>query len=121
MSLVSMEFLVFVCMAAAVYYMIPRKHQWISLLVFSYIYYASSGIKVVFFLLYTTVTTYLAGIWLWNAENSEASKADKKRKKRRILIFTLVLNFGMLAVLKYTNFVIENINAIFGGGLRSRS
>lgn len=117
MSLVSMEFLVFVCMAAAVYYMIPRKHQWISLLVFSYIYYASSGIKVVFFLLYTTVTTYLAGIWLWNAENSEASKADKKRKKRRILIFTLVLNFGMLAVLKYTNFVIENINAIFGGGI----
>lgn len=117
MSLVSMEFLVFVCIAACLYYLIPKKYQWISLLIFSYVYYASSGIRIVFFLLYTTVTTYLAGIWLWNVETSEVKKAKKKKRKRGVLVLTLVLNFGMLAVLKYTNFAIENINAIFGSGI----
>lgn len=117
MSLVSMEFLVFVCIAAAVYYLTPRKYQWIVLLAFSYIYYASSGIKIVFFLLYTTLTTYLAGIWLGKTELSGQDKAEKKKRKKGILILTLILNFGMLGILKYTNFAIENINALFGSGI----
>ena len=46
MSLISMEFLLFVLAAAVGYYLIPKKYQWLWLLVFSYIYYASSGVKL---------------------------------------------------------------------------
>ena len=56
-----MEFLLFVEVAAVGYYLIPKKYQWLWLLVFSYIYYASSGVKLLLFLVYTTGTTYAAG------------------------------------------------------------
>ncbi len=41
MSLISMEFLLFVLAAVTGYYLIPRRFQWIWLLAFSYIYYVS--------------------------------------------------------------------------------
>ncbi|MGN8920628.1 MBOAT family O-acyltransferase [Lachnospiraceae bacterium HCP28S3_F9] len=121
MSLISMEFLLFVGIAAVGYYLIPKQYQWIWLLIFSYIYYASSGVKLLFFLLYTTIITYGTGRLLeWIDCNQANSKEEKKRRKARkkaILTGCLVLNFGMLAVLKYTNFVVENINAVFHTGI----
>ena len=110
MSLISMGFLMFVGIAVIGYYLIPRRFQWIWLLIFSYIYYASSGIKILFFLLFTTITTYGAGRLIEKVKK-------EKIKKRRVLVGCLLLNFGMLAVLKYTNFAIENVNAIFHTGI----
>lgn len=109
MSLISMEFLLFVMAAAAGYYLIPKKYQWVWLLLFSYIYYAAAGFRIIFFLVFTTVTAYTAGRLI--------EKAEEKLLKKRILVICLFLNFGMLAVLKYANFVIENINLIFRTGL----
>lgn len=113
MSLISMEFLLFVLVAAVGYYLIPKKYQWLWLLVFSYIYYASSGVKLLLFLVYTTGTTYAAGRLLEKVEQKELPKKEAKAAKRRILTLGLLLNFGMLAVLKYTNFAVANVNAIF--------
>lgn len=113
MSLISMEFLLFVLAAAVGYYLIPKKYQWLWLLVFSYIYYASSGVRLLVFLVYTTGTTYVAGRFLEKAEQKELPKKETKAAKRRILTLGLLLNFGMLAVLKYTNFAVANVNAIF--------
>ena len=113
MSLISMEFLLFVLAAAVGYYLIPKKYQWLWLLVFSYIYYASSGVRLLVFLVYTTGTTYVAGRFLEKVEQKELPKKEAKAAKRRILTIGLLLNFGMLAVLKYTNFAVANVNAIF--------
>lgn len=112
-----MEFLIFVGIAVIGYYLIPKRFQWIWLLIFSYIYYASSGIKILFFLLYTTITTYGTGRLLDQVNHKELPRNEAKSRKRRILIGCLLLNFGMLAVLKYTNFAIENVNAIFHAGI----
>lgn len=117
MSLISMEFLIFVGIAVIGYYLIPKRFQWIWLLIFSYIYYASSGIKILFFLLYTTITTYGTGRLLDRVNHKELPRNEAKSRKRRILIGCLLLNLGMLAVLKYTNFAIENVNAIFHAGI----
>ena len=117
MSLISMEFLIVVGIAVIGYYLIPKRFQWIWLLIFSYIYYASSGIKILFFLLYTTITTYGTGRLLDRVNHKELPRNEAKSRKRRILIGCLLLNFGMLAVLKYTNFAIENVNAIFHAGI----
>ncbi len=113
MSLISMEFLLFVMAAAAGYYLIPKKYQWMWLLLFSYIYYAAAGARVLLFLVFTTVTTYTAGRLI--------EKAEEKPLKKRILVVCLFLNFGVLAALKYTNFVIENINILFETGLSFRT
>lgn len=114
MSLTSLQFLSFVFVAVVGYYLIPKKYQWMWLLGFSYIYYASSGIRYIVFIMYTTLVTYMAGLMIQRAEikNSE-NKKKAKRDKKVILILALLLVFGMLAVLKYTNFVIDNVNLLF--------
>lgn len=48
MSLVSMQFFTFIAVALIGYYLIPKRFQWIWLLLFSYVYYISYGIKYVF-------------------------------------------------------------------------
>lgn len=114
MSFISMEFLLFVLCAAAGYYLIPKKWQWGWLLGFSYLYYISSGWKMSLFLLYVTFVTYGAGIMLHAIEEKESiAKAEKKRYKKWVLILALVLDFGLLAILKYTNFLIENLDYLF--------
>lgn len=109
MALTSMEFLLFVLIAVAGYYLIPGRFQWMWLLGFSYLYYVSNGVGLLGYLLVTTLTTYLAGICL--------EKWEDKKKRKIVLIFTLFLNFGILAVLKYLNFVILNVNRIFQGDI----
>lgn len=114
MSLTSLQFLTFVFVAVVGYYLIPKRYQWVWLLTFSYIYYASAGVIYTVFIMYTTLVTYGTGLMIQRAEikNSE-NKKKAKRDKKLILIIALILVFGMLAVLKYTNFVIDNMNLLF--------
>ncbi len=114
MSLISMEFLLLVLVAAAGYYLIPKKFQWVWLLVFSYIYYVTGGVKVTCFLVFTTVTTWMAGVLLEKVAQAEQDRFVCRRKKRQVLVTALLLNFGMLAVLKYSNFAIRTVNMVFG-------
>lgn len=109
MALTSMGFLCFVVIAVAGYYLIPGRFQWIWLLIFSYLYYVSNGVGLLGYLLFTTLTTYGAGVLL--------ERIEDKKKQKGILITTLVLNFGVLAILKYLNFVILNLNRIFQGDI----
>lgn len=117
MSLISMKFILFVAAAVAGYYLMPKRVQWVWLLLFSYIYYASSGIKLLFFLIYSTLVTYAAGRLLSVVRTSCRDKKKIRKYGRLIIAGGLVLNFGMLAVMKYTNFVILNINSLFGTDL----
>ena len=119
MSLISTEFLTFVTVAIIGYYLIPKKYQWVWLLAFSYIYYASSGMKYLVFLLYTTVVTYGTARLIYGADLKFVEQKEKiKTYKKSLLILSLILDFGMLAVLKYTNFTIENINILFHTDIR---
>lgn len=107
MAFASMKFLLFLLVAVLGYYLSPKRFQWIWLLIFSYIYYLASGVKLVFFLLFTTLTTYGGGRWIH-------ARGEDKKAKRRILILGLLLNFGMLGVLKYTNLAITSFDHLFG-------
>lgn len=64
MSFLSMKFLLFLAAAVAGYYVIPRQLQWVWLLIFSYIFYLASGPAAAVFILTTTVTTFLGGLFL---------------------------------------------------------
>ena len=113
MSFVSLQFLLFVTVTVIGYYLIPKRFQWLWLLLFSYIYYASAGIKYLFFIIFTTLTVY-GTARLVDAVNQQAlAKAKAQYRKRLLVILGLLLNFGMLALLKYANFGIANINALF--------
>lgn len=119
MSFISMTFLIFILVSVVVYYFLPKKLRWMWLLAVSYFYYASSGIKFVPFIMFSTLTTYAAGVCLDRIGQKKADKHHIKHMKRAVLILGLILNFGVLGGIKYTNFVIDNINAATGGHLAS--
>ena len=107
MSLVSNLFIIFVAWAVLLYYLLPKKMRWWGLLLTSYIYYLAAGTKYFPFLLFSTIITYLCGLAIEHEVNQD------KKKAKRYLIIGLILNFGMLGVIKYTNFILENINLAF--------
>ena len=59
MSFTSIDFLLFFGILIILYYALPKKVQWIVLLVASYSFYALAGLKYAGFILFTTITTYL--------------------------------------------------------------
>ena len=145
MSFLSMKFLLFLVAAVAGYYVIPRQLQWVWLLIFSYIFYLASGPAAVVFILTTTATTFLGGLWLEHTDRALACALDRtlardpdrlrrpanpqqplspdekkalkerfKQRKKWIAALVLLINFGILAALKYRNFAADNMNLLFG-------
>ena len=81
-----------------VYFLVHKHHRAKTTFVtlFSlYFYYKSSGFYFLLLILSTIVDFLLA---------NEIFKAGSITKKRAILVFSLVLNIGLLAYFKYTNF-----------------
>ena len=68
MSLVSNLFLLFVAASILIYYIVPRKSQWIVLLIFSYLYYIAGGPRYVVFILFSTLVTWLMALLIEKAE-----------------------------------------------------
>ena len=56
MSFISMEFLLFLAGAILGYYLIPKRFQWVWLLMFSCVFYLCAGLQAVCFLLTTAMT-----------------------------------------------------------------
>ncbi|MBR2766250.1 MAG: MBOAT family protein [Blautia sp.] len=109
MPLVSNLFFLFTALAVLVYYLAPRKAQWVVLLLFSYIYYVTGGVRFVVYILFSTAVTYTCARLidrLWEKETDQQTV-------KRVVAVGLILNFGMLGYVKYANFFIENANSLF--------
>lgn len=129
MLFTSYTFIAFITLLFIIYYVIPKKYQWMLLLGASYLFYSFAGIEYLLYILLTTVSTYVVSRKIsklaqvqsqylaehkgeLSKEEKKAYKASIKSKQWKWLLFCLLLNFGVLAVLKYTNFAIANINYI---------
>jgi D-alanyl-lipoteichoic acid acyltransferase DltB (MBOAT superfamily) len=116
----------FILLSIAAYFIIPKNYRWISLLACSYIFYCFSGSKQVAFLLLTTITTFATALLLEQQNELLSKETDKeakkliqksvKRHKKVIVALCLLLDFGILAFLKYYNFIADTINSLSGGG-----
>ena len=117
MSLVSLGFTLFVIIGVFIYYICSPKIQWIILLLMSLLFYLSYDVKAVVFLLFSIVTIYCATKimnFLDDSKNSEVTLKTLKNRKKIVLLIALISNFGLLGVVKYTNFFTENINRLLG-------
>ncbi len=105
MPLFSIYFIAFLMVTVILYYSVPDRIQWVILLMASYVFYClEGGWKGVIFILTTTITSYFAGILI---------EKEKENRRGFILVVCLLINFGILAALKYGNFIIDNVNALF--------
>lgn len=129
MLFTSYSFMFFVLLTAVIYYIIPKKFQWMLLLCASYVFYFMAGAEFLPYILTTTVSTYLISIKINSIKEQQdafikehkatLSKEERKEYKNKQksrqfkwLLLCLFINIGILAIVKYTNFVISNINAV---------
>lgn len=85
--------------------MLQHKHRWMLLLAASCGFYMYFKPEYILILALIIVIDYLVGI--------ELEKTDNKLKKKRILVFSLFANLGVLYIFKYHNFVAQNLNEVF--------
>ena len=129
MTFVSLAFMVFVAVSAALYFTIPVSKRWIVLLAASYVFYFINSRMLVLVLFVSTLITYLtagkiAGIaaagknylkendGVLSKEEKKKYRADVKKKSRNVLVLGTVVMLGILAAAKYYNFFAVNVNLL---------
>ena len=89
-----------------IYYLMPNTMLRNIVLLFASLYFYSTGEPIfVYVMVISILFNYFMALMIH-------SKRDKKLRKR-LLIVDLVVNFLVLGIFKYTNFVISTINALF--------
>lgn len=131
MAFNTLTFILFFGVVVIGSYIVPAKWKWVFLLAASYFFYFYASAKFAIFIVLTTVTSYLAALYIGkqhelekNGESNKETRKLFKSKRKRMLVSLLVLNFGILLFLKYFNFFSENLNTLlnslsFNGNLPS--
>ena len=131
MLFTSYNFWGFAALLIIAYYLVPKRALWPLLLAASYIFYFIAGPDYLIYILATTVTTWLTARVMGKnldrqaqflkehrdqltREEKRAYKEGRKRVRLRWFAACLLLNLGILAVVKYTNFAISNLNGLLG-------
>ena len=89
------------------YYICPKKGRNLFLLIVSLVFYAWGEPKYVFLMIFSILVNYIFGRLM------DKHRENKKRLKL-MLVLSVVIDIGLLSVFKYTDFIITNVNAIFG-------
>ncbi|MBS7303952.1 MAG: MBOAT family protein [Lachnospiraceae bacterium] len=107
MGITSFLFLLFFAVSAVLYYSIPKRCQWLFLLLISVIFFLASGNALLILYPLASITVTYFG-----AKFIEQEK-DHKRKKWGLSL-VVVCNLGILVALKYLNLGIYTYNALAG-------
>jgi len=128
MLFTSSVFLLFLALLLAAYSLTPQKFRWFVLLVGSMTFYGYAGLHFLLYICSTIVITYVCTILIHRsrirrdglitgAADKEGRKAVRERFKSAARVWTalnLVSILGILAVVKYTDFAISNVNSVLG-------
>lgn len=115
---------IFLGLTAIAYFITPMKKRWCVLLAASLSFYLYYARFLTVFLLFTSLTIYLCTIWIDKIDACAAlakeyipreKRAEYKNKvlwqKKAVVTLLVLLNFGVLAVLKYSGVASDSMNA----------
>lgn len=102
------DFWIFFLVIFGVYSLLYKRTRIrnIYITLFSLFFYYKSGGFYFFLLLFSTVADYHLGNWIY--------RATTKQRKLFWVTVSIVINLGLLCYYKYSEFIVENINAVFG-------
>ncbi len=113
----SLGFILFFAVVLVVHHLpLPWTVKKINLLAASYIFYAAWSPAFLLLLLFSTLFNFYLG--------RAIDAADERRARKLRLVMALVVNLGLLAFFKYTNFFLSNFTFLantFGLGVRPAS
>ena len=91
-----------------IYFITPKKYKNIILLIASLLFYLYGEPKYVFLMIAEIIIAYIGAILI-----------DKyKNQSKNILITTLFIHIFLLIIFKYTDFIIQSINAISNANIK---
>lgn len=106
MGITSFSFLCFYTIVLALYYILPKKQQWVLLLIASVAYFVLA-LKQPLLLLYPAVSSLVCYLWVLLMERYPD-------KKQQLLVSGILLTLASLILLKYVNFGVYTYNATVG-------
>ncbi|MGI5960206.1 MAG: MBOAT family O-acyltransferase [Massiliimalia sp.] len=102
----------FLPIAFLCYFAVPKKYRNFVLFVFSLFFYAWGEPVYVVIMLFSTAVDFFHG-----KEVDKALKKGNRKLARRFVASSMIINLCVLGFFKYADFVIGNINGLFGLGL----
>lgn len=103
----SWQFAIFLPIVFSLYWLLPKKYQWIVLFVSSYYFYMCWKPEYIILILLTTAVSYVGTILI----------EKKPTKKRLFLTLSLTVSLSVLFFFKYFNFfassIVNGVNWIF--------
>ena len=102
----SLEFLfLYLPLVLLVHFIVPFRWRNAVLFIVSLIFYGWGEPAYVFLMLFVVTLDYLAGYWIEKKPRESASR-------KRILVLTIILDFAILFVFKYLDFLIDTLHWI---------
>jgi len=102
----SFEFVLFFAGFLAVFFGAPKRAQPLILLVASYVFYMGFRPSFAILLALTTIVDYLTALWM--------ARAATASERRVAMLTALTINLGILATVKYLDFLIANVVGAVG-------
>lgn len=104
----SLTFLfLFLPIVLILYYIIPKQLKNLFILISGLFFYAWGEPIYVFIMIASTLIDYFAGLVIYKF-------GHKPAMRKAALIVSVIMNLSLLGFFKYSGFIIENINHIFG-------
>lgn len=111
MSFISFPFFLLATITVLLYYLLPKRWQWIVLLVSSLIFYATYGLAQFIPMLLAAIAAYLAARWIQEAYDAEegGTAAERKARSRGNLLFAVAVLVLLLLYAKLGNWVLQGL------------
>lgn len=103
MSFNSLPYIIFIIVVCVLHYIVRPKYRNTVLLAASYFFYIYIDPRYVFFLIFSTVSSYFV---------SRIMERDVEKRRKFWLILGIVLNIGLLFTFKYLNFLGSSISGL---------
>jgi len=125
MVFTTLRFIVFMMVVFTLYYIIPKKKQWVLLLIASYIFYFNASLIFPLVLFAVTVVTYVFAVTVdksyeerdeylgrmkhLSREEKEKYRESVSQKIKPLFILLLFLLILTLCIFKYADFIFNNV------------
>lgn len=114
----SIEFLIFLPIVFAIYWLLKGRLKWQNafVVVASYFFYGWWDWRFLILIAFTSACSYASGLLIekvYNQNGNDNLNTDNKRKARWITTANIVVNLLILGVFKYYNFFVESFVVLF--------
>lgn len=104
MIFTSLNYILFFTITCLIYFLLTSKLKIYWLLLCSYYFYMSWNAKYALLMLFSTIITYLSGIFI--------QKSKTQKQKKLCVFFSFFINLSILFLFKYYTFLIDSVNPI---------